>query len=105
MQNTIRGTSTKDERLVGGTESYFDNDGPGPRIMAASTLDGDKVVNGAGEDLGDIKDIMIDVPSGRVALCGSFIRWNSWRRQQVVRGAVACVTTGPGKPSLHSQRR
>jgi len=25
------------------------------------------VVNGAGEDLGDIKDIMIDVPSGRVA--------------------------------------
>jgi len=67
MQNTTRSTSTKDERIVGGTESYFDNDGPGPRIMAASTLDGDKVVNAAGEDLGDIKDIMIDVPSGRVA--------------------------------------
>jgi hypothetical protein len=35
--------------------------------MAADTLAGDKVVNGAGEDLGSIQDIMIDVPSGRVA--------------------------------------
>ena len=35
--------------------------------MAADTLEGDKVVNAAGEDLGEIKDIMIDVPSGRVA--------------------------------------
>jgi len=44
-----------------------DSDGPGPEIMAASTLEGDDVVNGKGEDLGDIKEIMIDVPSGRVA--------------------------------------
>jgi hypothetical protein len=35
--------------------------------MAADTLDGDKVVNATGEDLGEIKDIMIDVPTGRVA--------------------------------------
>ena len=41
--------------------------GPGPEIMAASTLEGNDVVNGKGEDLGSIKEIMIDVPSGRVA--------------------------------------
>ena len=35
--------------------------------MAADTLEGDKVVNASGESLGEIKDIMIDVPSGRVA--------------------------------------
>jgi PRC-barrel domain len=35
--------------------------------MAADTLEGDDVVNAQGEDLGVIKSIMIDVPSGRVA--------------------------------------
>lgn len=44
-----------------------DRSGPGPEIMAADTLEGDSVVNPQGEDLGKIKDIMIDVPSGRVA--------------------------------------
>jgi sporulation protein YlmC with PRC-barrel domain len=41
--------------------------GPGPEVMAASTLEGDTVVNAAGEKLGEITDIMLDVPSGRVA--------------------------------------
>jgi hypothetical protein len=41
--------------------------GPGPEIMGASTLDGNNVVNLADEDLGKVKEIMIDVPSGRVA--------------------------------------
>jgi sporulation protein YlmC with PRC-barrel domain len=36
------------------------------RVMSASTLTGDKVVNAAGEDLGKIQDIMIDTPTGRV---------------------------------------
>jgi hypothetical protein len=35
--------------------------------MAADTLEGDDVVSAQGEDLGNIKSIMIDVPSGRVA--------------------------------------
>jgi sporulation protein YlmC with PRC-barrel domain len=43
------------------------HDGPGPEVMAADTLAGDEVVNASGESLGEIKDIMIDVPSGRVA--------------------------------------
>lgn len=36
-------------------------------VLAASTLTGDSVRNAAGEDLGTIKEIMIDIPSGRVA--------------------------------------
>jgi sporulation protein YlmC with PRC-barrel domain len=36
-------------------------------VLAASTLAGDSVRNVAGEDLGSIKEIMIDIPSGRVA--------------------------------------
>ena len=35
--------------------------------MAASTLQGDAVLNPQGETLGEIQDIMIDVPSGHVA--------------------------------------
>jgi len=42
-------------------------DGPGPEVMDAATLIGDTVVNTAGEDLGEIKAIMLDVTSGRVA--------------------------------------
>jgi sporulation protein YlmC with PRC-barrel domain len=42
-------------------------DGPGPRLMSADTLQGDEVYNPADEKLGEITDIMIDVPSGRVA--------------------------------------
>jgi sporulation protein YlmC with PRC-barrel domain len=37
------------------------------RVMAADTLAGDKVRNWAGEDLGKIDSIMIDIRSGRVA--------------------------------------
>jgi hypothetical protein len=35
--------------------------------MAAETLTGDDVVNPAGEVLGTIKALMLDVPSGRIA--------------------------------------
>lgn len=41
--------------------------GPGPSLMGADTLIGDNVVNGAEEDLGDIKEIMLDMNSGQVA--------------------------------------
>ena len=67
MENTDRTSPATNARILGGTQSYWDNEGPGPRIMAADTLEGDDVVNAQGEDLGEIKEIMIDVPSGRVA--------------------------------------
>lgn len=44
-----------------------DSDGPGPALMGADTLIGDDVVNGAQEDLGDIKEIMLDMRNGQVA--------------------------------------
>jgi sporulation protein YlmC with PRC-barrel domain len=37
------------------------------RVLSASTLAGDSVRNSAGEDLGKIEEIMIDIPSGRIA--------------------------------------
>lgn len=40
--------------------------GPGPALMGADTLIGNDVYNSEGEDLGDIKEFMIDMSSGRV---------------------------------------
>ncbi|HSG38594.1 MAG TPA: PRC-barrel domain-containing protein [Thermoanaerobaculia bacterium] len=37
------------------------------RVLSASTIIGDKVINAKGENLGDIKELMIDLDSGRVA--------------------------------------
>ena len=38
-----------------------------PDFLSASTLKGDKVVNRAGEDLGKIEELMIDLRDGRIA--------------------------------------
>ena len=37
------------------------------RVLSASTLAGDRVTNAAGEDLGKVAEILIDIPTGRVA--------------------------------------
>ncbi len=37
------------------------------RVLSASTLTGDRVRNAAGEDLGKVEEIMLDVPGGRIA--------------------------------------
>lgn len=52
---------------VPGEEPDFGRSGPGPKIMAADTLEGDDIVNTAGDKLGELEHIMIDVPTGRVA--------------------------------------
>jgi sporulation protein YlmC with PRC-barrel domain len=48
------------------------------RVLSASTLAGDHVQNSAGEDLGKVDEIMIDIISGRVAYAvlsfGGFLR-------------------------------
>ena len=44
-----------------------DRGGPGPALMGAHTLLGNDVVNGEESDLGDIKEIMLDMRTGRVA--------------------------------------
>lgn len=52
-------------RIVGDQTS--DHDGPGPRLMTADTLIGNQVINHQGDTLGEIEDIMLDVPNGRIA--------------------------------------
>ncbi|WER49197.1 PRC-barrel domain-containing protein [Cupriavidus sp. WKF15] len=42
-------------------------EGPGPEVMAASSLDDTKVYSSDDQHVGEIKEIMIDVPRGRVA--------------------------------------
>jgi sporulation protein YlmC with PRC-barrel domain len=41
--------------------------GPGPALMGADTLIGDNVVNAQDENLGEIKEIMLDTHTGQVA--------------------------------------
>lgn len=41
--------------------------GPGPQLMGANTLIGNDVYNHNDEDLGDIKEFMLDMHSGKVA--------------------------------------
>jgi sporulation protein YlmC with PRC-barrel domain len=38
-----------------------------PRVLSASTLKGDKVLNERNENLGEIKEIMLDIETGEVA--------------------------------------
>ncbi|SRR5690554_367928 len=43
------------------------NKGPGPFLMGANTLIGNNVYNSKSENLGDIKEIMLDMRTGRVS--------------------------------------
>ena len=41
--------------------------GPGPELMGADTLNGNDVYNQKDEDLGDIKEIMLNMRTGRIS--------------------------------------
>ncbi len=41
--------------------------GPGPEVLGASTLTGERVLDAGGEPIGIIREIMLDVPRGRIA--------------------------------------
>jgi sporulation protein YlmC with PRC-barrel domain len=57
--------NTDEAKILGkGSETA---EGPGPWVMAAGSLDGDKVLSEEGDDLGKIKEIMLDVATGRIA--------------------------------------
>lgn len=55
------------DRDTYGMYKSYDGSGPGPALMGADTLMGEDVYNHLDEDLGDIKEIMIDMRSGRIA--------------------------------------
>ena len=65
LSEFVDGFETSPMKIVGETDTK--SPGPGPRVMAASTLEGDDVINRTGEKLGTIQEIMLDVPSGRIA--------------------------------------
>ncbi len=49
-----------------GINSSDNSNGPGPAVMGASTLTGNDVYNRKEENLGSIKEIMLDMHSGNV---------------------------------------
>jgi sporulation protein YlmC with PRC-barrel domain len=48
-------------------DTIHHSDGPGPDVMNAASLIDDDVVDAAGDGLGKIEAIMLDVTSGRIA--------------------------------------
>ena len=58
-------SGAKGAQIVGDATS--DTGGPGPHLMTADTLIGNAVMNHQGETLGEVEDIMLDVPRGRIA--------------------------------------
>jgi sporulation protein YlmC with PRC-barrel domain len=56
-----------EDRDTYGMYKSYDEKGPGPRLMGADTLIGDDVYNHQDENLGDIKEIMLDINNGRIA--------------------------------------
>jgi sporulation protein YlmC with PRC-barrel domain len=59
------------QRITQGAAIISDPDhianGPGPYVMDAATLKNDDVVNAAGDKIGTIEAIMLDVSSGKIA--------------------------------------
>ena len=55
-----------EDRSTDGADSGYHSDGPGPALMGANTLIGNDVYNGKEEDLGNIKEIMLDTQTGNV---------------------------------------
>lgn len=55
------------DRDTYGMYRRFAGSGPGPTLMGAKTLVGEDVVSTSDENLGDIKEIMLDMRNGQVA--------------------------------------
>jgi sporulation protein YlmC with PRC-barrel domain len=62
-----RSRASDDGAQIAGTKHLRDHSGPGPEIMAASSFEGETVVNLQGETVGEIEEIMLDVRAGRIA--------------------------------------
>lgn len=56
-----------EERNTYGMYKGHENEGPGPRLIGADTLLGNDVYNEKEEDLGNIKEIMLDMTNGQVS--------------------------------------
>ena len=71
MRSYTSGSESVPESTNGGARILVDRhhvaNGPGPFLMDAATLTGDNVANAAGEDIGKIEAIMLDVAAGKIA--------------------------------------
>ena len=56
-----------EERDSYGMYKITSKNGPGPSLTGADTLIGNDVYNAQDEDLGDVKEIMLDMSTGRVS--------------------------------------
>lgn len=63
--STSTAAPAKGARIIGDTTPR--SAGPGPEVMAAATLDSDAILSTEGEEVGKVKEIMLDVQSGRIA--------------------------------------
>lgn len=54
-------------KIINRTEDAMTDAGPGPEVMGADTLIGNDVYNHAEENLGEVREIMLDVATGRIA--------------------------------------
>ena len=63
----LAGSPSGQGARIAGTKHLDDHSGPGPEIMAASSFEGENVVNPQGETIGEIEEIMLDVRGGRIA--------------------------------------
>lgn len=60
-------TMNYEDRDTYGMYKPAESKGPGPELMGADTLNGNDVVNRKDENLGDIKEFMLNMQSGRVS--------------------------------------
>ena len=70
-------------------KDYSTIGGPGPALMGADTLLGNDVYNAADENLGTIKEFMIDMQSGRISLRSAVVRRLSWNGRSALRRSLA----------------
>jgi hypothetical protein len=66
IDTRFRSMNYEDRDIFGMYRGSAD-DGPGPGLMGADTLIGNDVRNGDGDELGELKEIMLDIRSGRVS--------------------------------------
>lgn len=65
--DVIGGTPVSEGARITGAAHLDDHSGPGPEVMAASSFEGENVINHRGDTLGEIEEIMLDVRGGRIA--------------------------------------
>ncbi len=57
---------SNEDRSIDSADSSYHSKGPGPALMGANTLIGNDVYNRKEEELGNIKEIMLDTHSGNI---------------------------------------